>query len=109
MAIETVNILSTGQVNVVEDDVALMTTVDDALLPTDYASKLSTIHTAMQSAGQSEIHCERRPFKSFEHVVKGADVTENNLGTTISLTDFNYLMDNRAAAITAIENPPDPE
>lgn len=109
MAIETVNITSTGEVNVVEDDVALMTQVGDALLPSAYEAKLSAIHTAMQSAGHSEIHCERRPFKSFEHVETTSGVTENALGTTISLTDFNYLMDNRAAAITAIENPPDPE
>lgn len=55
-------------------------------------AKVDAIESVISAAGISELHVERDTFRQFEHAVSGGSVVENEFGTTVSVSDFDWIM-----------------
>lgn len=55
-------------------------------------AKIDAISSVISAAGVSQIHVERDLFREFEHLVVGGSVRDNPLGTTVSVADFDWIM-----------------
>lgn len=54
--------------------------------------KISDLISAFSALGASEFHAEKDTFREFEHLVSGGDVSPGDFGTTLSASDFDWIM-----------------
>jgi len=54
--------------------------------------KLDAIESTISAAGVSQLHVEKDTFRQFEHAVTAGDVAANDFGTTVSVADFDWIM-----------------
>jgi hypothetical protein len=64
-------------------------------------AKLDAIESAISAAGISQLHAERDTFREFEHAVTAGEVAANDFGTTVSVADFEWIMQHIDAEIAA--------
>jgi len=55
-------------------------------------NKIQEISSAISAQGISELHSEKDTFREFEHTVKGGNVEQLSFGSTISVSDFDWIM-----------------
>jgi hypothetical protein len=55
-------------------------------------TKLNAIEAAISIAGISQLHVEKDTFRQFEHAVKGGEVSDLQFGSTVSVADFDWIM-----------------
>jgi hypothetical protein len=76
-------------------------------------AKLDAIESAISAAGISQLHAEKDTFRQFEHAVAAGEVAANDFGTTVSVADFDWIMqhvdDEIAARVEAPEGLSQPE
>lgn len=66
--------------------------------------KLDEIESAIFASGISQLHAEKDAFREFEHTVCAGEVVAKDFGTTVSVSDFDWIMqhvDAEAAAQAA--------
>jgi hypothetical protein len=78
---KVVNIKAGGALNIILDDLTVMASVDDPLLPGAVADQLALTFSAMTAQGASELHMEQDTFRVFTHTVK-AGLVEAQDGIT---------------------------
>ena len=64
-------------------------------------AKLNVIESTISAAGISQLHAERDTFREFEHAVTAGEVAANDFGTTVSVADFEWIMQHIDAEIAA--------
>lgn len=98
---KVVNIKADGALIVLIDDLTVMTSVDDPLLPGTVADGLAASFSAMSSQGVSELHMEQDTFRTFTHTVKAGLVEAQG-----SITDpvFAVIVAEKAA-LAAVYDP----
>jgi hypothetical protein len=64
-------------------------------------AKLDAIESAISAAGISQLHAEKDTFREFEHVVIAGEVAANDFGTTVSVADFDWIMQHVDAELAA--------
>ena len=67
----------------------------------DLQVKLDAIESTISAAGISQLHVEKDTFRQFEHAVTAGDVAANDFGTTVSVADFDWIMQHVDAEIAA--------
>jgi hypothetical protein len=65
---------------------------DGVLFTEALQTKLDAIESAISAAGISQLHAERDAFRQFEHAVAAGEVAANDFGTTVSVADFDWIM-----------------
>ena len=82
----------------------------DIVFSVELEQKISDLITVFSASGASEFHAEKDTFRQFEHLVSGGNVSSNDFGTTISSSDFDWIMtkvnmefEEQAAAMLAAE------
>jgi len=55
-------------------------------------AKLNVIESTISAAGISQLHAERDTFREFEHAITAGEVAANEFGTTVSVADFEWIM-----------------
>jgi hypothetical protein len=68
-------------------------------------AKLDAIESAISAAGISQLHVEKDTFREFEHAVAAGEVAANEFGSTVSSTDFDWIMQHVDAEYDAVINP----
>jgi hypothetical protein len=64
-------------------------------------AKLDAIESTISAAGVSQLHAEKDTFRQFEHAVTAGEVAANDFGTTVSSSDFDWIMQHVDAEIAA--------
>jgi len=64
-------------------------------------AKLDAIESTISAAGISQLHVEKDTFREFEHAVTAGKVAANGFGTTVSSSDFDWIMQHVDAEIAA--------
>jgi hypothetical protein len=72
-------------------------------------AKLDTIESAISAAGISQLHVEKDTFREFEHAITAGEVAANEFGTTVSVADFDWIMQHVDAEKTAQAAPAEAE
>jgi hypothetical protein len=76
-------------------------------------AKLNVIESTISAAGISQLHAERDTFREFEHAITAGEVAANEFGTTVSVADFEWIMqhvdDEIAAQVVVSEESSQPE
>jgi hypothetical protein len=76
-------------------------------------AKLNVIESTISAAGISQLHAERDTFREFEHAITAGEVAANEFGTTVSVADFEWIMqhvdDEIAAQVVVSEELSQPE
>ena len=88
--VQTITARSDGSVDVNTGTYCVLG--DGSSISSELQTKFDQIVSALASVGGSELHSEKDSFREFEHIVKAAEVTENSFGTTISASDFDWIM-----------------
>jgi hypothetical protein len=101
---KVVNIKADGALTILLDDLTVMTSVDDPLLPSAIADQLTLTFSAMSSQGVSELHMEQDTFRTFTHTVKAGLVEAQD-----SITDPVFAAVVAAKADLAAVYAPQPE
>ena len=101
---KVVNIKADGTLTILLDDLTVMTSVDDPLLPGTVADGLAASFSAMSSQGVSELHMEQDTFRTFTHTVKAGLVEAQD-----SITDPVFAVIVAAKADLAAVYAPQPE
>jgi hypothetical protein len=65
---------------------------DGVLFTVELQDKLNEIESAISAAGISQLHVERDVFRKFEHAVKAGKVLDQPFGSTVSVDDFDWIM-----------------
>ena len=91
--VQTVNVKSDSTFEINFGSFSIVSDTSDVSLPADLISKISEIVSDLLASGASEIHSEKQTMSSFEHIRQGSNVISNDLGTTISESDFDWIMD----------------
>jgi hypothetical protein len=55
-------------------------------------SKIEGIAASISANGISQLHVERDTFRQFEHAVKAGEVSDLGFGSTVSVVDFDWIM-----------------
>jgi hypothetical protein len=58
----------------------------------DLDAKIEEIEAKISADGISQLHVERDTFRQFEHAVKGGEVSDLQFGSTVSVADFDWIM-----------------
>jgi hypothetical protein len=64
---------------------------EDVLTP-ELRGKIEAIEAEISAEGISELHVERDTFREFEHAVKAGEVLNQPFGSTVSVKDFDWIM-----------------
>jgi hypothetical protein len=64
---------------------------DDVLTP-ELRNKIEAIEAEISAEGISELHVERDTFREFEHAVKADEVLSRPFGSTVSVEDFDWII-----------------
>jgi hypothetical protein len=64
----------------------------EIILTQELQSKIEDIEAEILAEGISEIHVERDTFREFEHAVKANEVLNMPFGSTVSVEDFDWIM-----------------
>jgi hypothetical protein len=83
----------------------------EIILTQELQNRIEAIEAEISSAGISELHVERDTFREFEHAVKAGEVLGLPFGSTVSVEDFDWIMQHvdvekpakLAAEIAAVE------
>jgi hypothetical protein len=67
--------------------------------------KLTAISHSIAAAGLLEIHAEKHDWRQFEHAVTASGVTEQDFGTVITSSDFDFVMAKATEDVNAFLNP----
>jgi hypothetical protein len=103
---KVVNIKADGALNIILDNLTVITSVDDPLLPSAIADQLALTFSVMSSQGVSELHMEQDTFRTFTHTVKTGLVEAQD-----SITDpvFAVIVVAKADLAAAYAPQPDPQ
>lgn len=69
--VKLLNIKADGSFNISIDDLTVLTSADDLLLPASVAQGVASAFASLSAQGASEIHMEQDTFRAFTHTVKG--------------------------------------
>lgn len=99
--VKVLNIKADGSLNIVLDDLTVITSADDPLLPASVAQSIASAFASLSAQGASEIHMEQDTFRTFTHTVKAGLVEAQD-----SITDpvFAAVVDAKAD-LAAVYNP----
>jgi hypothetical protein len=75
--------INTGHYTHAEGEVALTQELQD---------KIEAIEATISAEGVFELHVERDTFREFEHAVKAGKVLDRAFGSTVSVQDFEWIM-----------------
>ena len=64
----------------------------DMILTQELQNKIEDIEAEISAEGISELHVERDTFREFEHAVKAGEVLNQPFGSTVSVEDFDWIM-----------------
>jgi hypothetical protein len=64
----------------------------DTPLTQQLQDKIEAIEAAISAEGIFELHAERDTFREFEHAVKAGEVLNQPFGSTVSVEDFDWIM-----------------
>jgi hypothetical protein len=62
------------------------------VLTQELQNKIEAIEAEISAEGISELHVERDTFREFEHAVKAGEVLSQPFGATVSVEDFDWIM-----------------
>jgi hypothetical protein len=98
---KVVNLKADGTLSIVLDDLQIIVSVDDPLLPSAIADQSALAFSAMAAQGASEFHMEQDTFRTFTHTVKAGLVESQD-----SITDpvFAVIVAGKAA-LAAVYDP----
>ena len=64
----------------------------EIILTQELQNRIEAIEAEISSAGISELHVERDTFREFEHAVKAGEVLSRPFGSTVSVEDFDWII-----------------
>ena len=64
-------------------------------------AKLDAIESTISAAGISQLHAEKDTFREFEHAITVGEVVANDFGTTVSVADFDWIMQHVDSEVAA--------
>jgi hypothetical protein len=64
-------------------------------------AKLDAIESTISAAGISQLHAEKDTFRAFEHAITAGEVAANAFGTTVSVADFEWIMQHVDSEVAA--------
>ena len=99
--VQTITIRSDNSYDINTGSVSVDQSID--IFSADLSAKITSIISSMLSDGIVEVHSERDTWRQFEHARSASGVDGNDIGTIISVADFDWIISEVANAIAEAE------